>query len=62
MGKKSSFKSFRDTCSGFVAMDEETMERHNLQWAKIHVKSNEKVSSKLHVVVGANVFNVQLWW
>lgn len=38
------------------------MERHNLQWAKIHVKSNEKVSSKLHVVVGANVFNVQLWW
>ncbi|RVW69345.1 DNA-directed RNA polymerase V subunit 1 [Vitis vinifera] len=33
-----------DTCSGFVAMDEETMERHNLQWAKIHVKSNGKVS------------------
>lgn len=38
------------------------MERHNLQWAKIHVKSNGKVSSKLHVVVGANVFNVELWW
>ena len=57
------FKRFDDACGGFVVVDKEMKERCFLQWARILVKSNRRrVPHKLQVVVGANVFEVQLWW
>ncbi|WKA13480.1 hypothetical protein VitviT2T_030774 [Vitis vinifera] len=57
------FKRFDDACGGFVVVDKEMKERCFLQWARILVKSNRRrVPHKLQVVVGADVFEVQLWW
>ena len=57
------FTRLGDACGGFIAVDAETRQRQLLQWARILVKSNrEKVPRKLHVMVGVDVFEIQLWW
>ena len=35
------FKRFGDFCGRFVAVDENTVERRNLQWARVLVKIRE---------------------
>ena len=44
-------------------MDENTVERQNLKWARILVETRGwKLSSLLQVVAGPFCFVVQLWW
>lgn len=57
------FKRLGDACGCFMAIDEDTAERRNLQWARILVRIRGwKFPSSLQVVVGSLCFVIQLWW
>ena len=58
---KALFKRLGEACGRFVTVDEDTMERRNLQWARVLVGIRRwKIPSLLQVVVGTSVFAVQL--
>ena len=61
--ESSLFKKFGDSCGRFVAMDQNTVERQNLKWARIlvEIKGWEHPSS-LQVVASPFCFALQLWW
>ena len=60
---RSLFRKFGDSCGRFVAVDENTVERRNLKWARILVETRGwKLPSLLQVVAGPFCFVVQLWW
>ena len=47
------FKYLGDCCESFVAVDEDIVSRHNLQWTRILVRlDGKKVLGSLQVVVG----------
>ena len=57
------FKRLGDACGRFVSVDEDTMERRNLQWARILVGVRGwNLLSSLWLVTGFICFTVQLWW
>ena len=56
-------KNLGEACSRFVGVDEDTVERRNLQWARVLVGVRGwNFPSSLQVVVGSTCFVVQLWW
>ena len=58
---KALFKRLGEACGRFVTVDEDTMKRRNLQWARVLVGIRRwKIPSLLQVVVGTSVFAVQL--
>ena len=60
---RSLFRKFGDSCGRFVAVDENTVERQNLKWARILVETRGwKLPSLLQVVASPFCFVVQLWW
>ena len=57
------FQLLGDRCGGFGAVDEDTAQNRNKQWARVLVKSDgRKLLGSLRVVVGSICFAVQLWW
>ena len=61
--ESSLFKKFGDSCGRFVAMDQNTVERQNLKWARILVETRGwQHPSSFQVVVGPSCFALQLWW
>ena len=57
------FKRIRQSCGGFVAVDEETTLFSQLQWVHILVKTTRKdLPGSLQVLVGHTCFVVRLWW
>ena len=57
------FRKIEDCCGGFVAVDEDTANFKELQWARLLVKSEGlEWSSSLQVVVGSFCYVFQLWW
>ena len=56
-------KNLGEACGRFVGVDEDTVERRNLQWARVLVGVRGwNFPSSLQVVVGSTCFAVQLWW
>ena len=57
------FKRIGDYCGGFAAVDLDTENFTQLQWARILVKTErEDLPRSLHVVMGSSCFAIQLWW
>ncbi|RVX21574.1 hypothetical protein CK203_002339 [Vitis vinifera] len=57
------FRKLGDSCGGLVAVDEDTTNFSQLQWARILVKSDGKdLPGALNLVVGSLCFAIQLWW
>ena len=57
------FKRIGDCCGGFAAVDLETENFMQLQWARILVKTErEDLPRSLQVVMGSSCFVIQLWW
>ena len=57
------FKSIRERCGGFIAVDEETAFFSELQWARILVRTSGKFRpGTLQVAVGNFCWTVSLWW
>eukprot|EP00261_Vitis_vinifera_P021204 XP_010652351.1 PREDICTED: uncharacterized protein LOC104879812 [Vitis vinifera] len=57
------FKRFGDSCGRFVAVDENTVERRILQWARVLIETREwQHPSSMQVVAGSSCFALQLWW
>ena len=60
---RSLFKRFGDSCGRFVAVDENTVERRNLKWARVLVETRDwQHPSSLQVVASSSCFALQLWW
>ena len=59
-------KKVGDSCGGFVALDEETTFKKDLQWARILVKKKKKNStekpSSVNLLAGARSYKLQIWW
>lgn len=54
-------KRLREACGSFVAVDEDTTKRGNLQWAKVLVRiKGQKIPSSLQVVVDTSIFAIPL--
>ena len=52
-----------DSCGGFVALDEETTLKMDLQWARILVKMNSiGMPSSVNLLAGARSCELQIWW
>ena len=53
-----------DSCGGFVALDEETTYKKDLQWAKIQVKKKNSTEkpSLVNLLAGARSYELQIWW
>ena len=57
------FRKLGDSCGGLVAVDEDTTNFSQLQWARFLVKSDGKdLPGALNLVVGSLCFAIQLWW
>ena len=60
---KKMFKRIKDYCGGFAAVDLDTENFTQLQWARILVKTEkEDLPRSLQVVMGSSCFAIQLWW
>lgn len=52
-----------DACGGFLAMDHQTEEMEELQWARLLVKRNGEVRpNEVEVWVEGSCFLITLWW
>ena len=61
--KQRMFKRIGDCYGGFAAVDLETENFMQLQWARILVKTErEDLPRSLQVVMGSSCFVIQLWW
>ena len=57
------FRKLGDSYGGFVAMDNNTTNFEQLQWAKLLVRTEGKdLPESLQLVVGSSCFAIQLWW
>ena len=56
-------KKVGDSCGGFVAMDEGTVSKTDLLWARILVKINSKSKiDSINLIAGDRSYKVQIWW
>ena len=57
------FRKIGDCCGGFIAVDENTANFKELQWARLLVRSEGlEWPSSLQVAVGSLCYAFQLWW
>ena len=57
------FKRIGDCCGGFAAVDLDTENFTQLQWARILVEAErEDLPGTLQVVMGSSCFAIKLWW
>ena len=55
------FRKLRDSCGGFVVVDNDTTNFVQLQWARLLVRSEGKdLPRTLQLVVGSSYFAIQL--
>ena len=56
-------KKVGDNCGGFVALDEGTTSKTDLQCARILVKMNSNVKpASVNLLAGARSYELQIWW
>ena len=57
------FQKIRDCCGGFIRIDEDTLRRRELQWARMLVSTGAwETPGSLQLVVGRSCVAIQLWW
>ena len=57
-------KKVGDSYGGFVALDEESTFKKDLQWARILVKKKNSTGkpSSVNLLAGARSYELQIWW
>ena len=56
-------KELGDKCGGFVGMDNATIHRKDLRWARILVKNScSRKPSSVNMLAGARSYELQIWW